>query len=140
MRIAVDSNVFVSALDPKDVFHKECYSVLKKVLNLEIEVLSSVFNLLEIISVLRRRTKDPSLAFTTFHNLVKLPGIIWLPINIDVAEKAALLIIETGLKAGDAIILQIAEQYDIPLLTKDKEIKRKAPKSIHVYDPLEIFK
>lgn len=36
-------------------------------------------------------------------------------------------------------ILQVAEQYGIPLVTKDKEIKQKAPKGILVYEPLEVF-
>jgi predicted nucleic acid-binding protein len=40
-----------------------------------------------------------------------------------------------GLRGGDAIILQVADQYGIPILTKDKEIKEKAPKHIIVFEP-----
>lgn len=45
---------------------------------------------------------------------------------------------KTGLRGGDAIVLQAAEQYGIPLLTKDKEMKQKSPKGILVLEPSEI--
>jgi len=45
---------------------------------------------------------------------------------------------QTGLKGGDALVLQVAEQYGIPLLTKDKELKAKAPKGIIVFEPVDL--
>jgi len=60
-------------------------------------------------------------------------------INLEVAQRASMLGAQIGLRGGDAIILQVAEQYGIPLVTKDKEIKQKAPKGILVYEPLEVF-
>jgi len=58
MKLVVDSNIFVSSLDPKDVFHAECH--------------------------------------------------------------------------------QVAEQYGVPLLTKDKEMKRKSPRDILVFEPSDL--
>jgi predicted nucleic acid-binding protein len=46
--------------------------------------------------------------------------------------------VKTGLRGGDAIVLQVAEQYGIPLLTKDKEMKERAPKGILVFDPMDV--
>lgn len=45
---------------------------------------------------------------------------------------------KTGLRGGDTIVLQVAEQYGIPILTKDKEIKQKSPKGTTVLEPTEI--
>ncbi len=45
---------------------------------------------------------------------------------------------KTGLRGGDAVVLQVAEQYGIPLLTKDKEMKEKALKSILVFKPSDL--
>ena len=67
-----------------------------------------------------------------------MPAINWLDINLEIAQRASLLGAKNGLKGGDTIILQVAEQYGIPLLTKDKEIKKKAPKNILVFEPSEI--
>jgi hypothetical protein len=44
----------------------------------------------------------------------------------------------TGLKGGDTVVLQVAEQYGIPLLTKDKEIKKKSPDEILIFEPTDL--
>jgi predicted nucleic acid-binding protein len=42
------------------------------------------------------------------------------------------------LKGGDAIVLQVAEEFGVPLLTKDKEMKAKAPAGVLVFEPNEL--
>lgn len=138
MRLVIDSNIFVSSLDPKDIFHAECYPILEKILTLEIEALCPSLVLVEVTCVLRRRTNSESLAVAVYKNLSQMPAINWLDITLEVAERASMLGAMTGLKGGDSILLQVAEQYGIPLLTKDKEIKQKSPKGIVVLEPTEI--
>jgi len=138
VRLVIDSNIFVSSLDPKDIFHAECYPILEKILTLEIEALCPSLVLVEVTCVLRRRTNSESLAVAVYKNLSQMPAINWLDITLEVAERASMLGAMTGLKGGDSILLQVAEQYGIPLLTKDKEIKQKSPKGIVVLEPTEI--
>jgi predicted nucleic acid-binding protein len=139
MKVVIDSSIFVSFLDPKDIFHNECYPVLEKLLKFEIEALCPSFVLVEVTCVIRRRTNSESLAVSTYKNLVKIPAINWLDFNLEVAQRACMLGAKTGLKAGDVVILHVSEQYGIPLLTKDKEIKQKAPKNILVLEHSEIL-
>ena len=73
-----------------------------------------------------------------YKNLAQMPAINWLDISLEVAERSSMLGAQTSLRGADTIVLQVAEQYGIPLLTKDKEIKRKSPKGIIVLDPTEI--
>ena len=138
MRLVIDSNIFVSSLDPKDIFHAECHPILEKMLTFEIEALCPALVLVEVTCVLRRRTNSENLAIAVYKNLARLPAINWLDITLEVAQRASMLGVKTGLKGGDAIVLQVAEQYGIPLLTKDKEIKQRAPKEILVFEPSEI--
>jgi len=138
MKLVIDSNILVSCLDLKDIFHAECYPVLEKMMSLEIEALCPSLVLVEVTCVLRRRTNSEELAIAVYKNLAQLPAINWLDITLEVAERACMLGSQTGLKGGDAIVLQVSEQYGIPLLTKDKEIKQKAPKGIIVCEPSEI--
>jgi len=137
MRLVIDSNIFVSSLDPKDIFHAECYPILEKILTFEIEALCPSLVLVEVTCVLRRRTNSEDLAVAIYKNLSQMPAINWLDITLEVAERASMLGAQTGLRGGDTIVLQVAEQYGIPLLTKDKEIKQKSPKSILVLEPSE---
>jgi predicted nucleic acid-binding protein len=135
MKVVVDTNIFVSSLDPKDIFHAECHPILEKILNLEIEALCPTLVLVEATCILGRRTKSETLAVAIYKNLAQLPSINWLDITLEVAERASMLGAKTGLRGGDAIVLQVAEQYGIPLLTKDKEMKNKAPKGILIFEP-----
>jgi len=138
MRVVLDSNILVIALDPQDVFYGECYPILEKILNLQLEVLCPVLVLVEVTCVLRRRTNSEEIAVDIYRSLSQLPAINWMDINLDVALNACRLGIRTGLKGADAIVLQVAEQHGIPLLTKDKRMKQKAPPGILVYEPSEM--
>lgn len=138
MKLVFDSNIFVSSLDPNDVFHAECYPLFEKLVNFEIEAVCPALVIAETTCVLQRRTGNEVLARRIFKNLALLPAINWLDITLAVAERACLLGTATGLKGGDAIVLQVAEQYGIPLVTKDGEIKDKAPKGILTFEPKDI--
>ena len=138
MRIVIDSNIFISSLDPKDAFHSECYPVFEKILNSEIEALCPAIVLIETTCVIRRRTNSESTAIAIYQSLKQIPAISWLDINSEATERACVLGSKTGLRGGDAIVLQLAEYYGIPLLTKDKELKDKAVKGILVLDPGEL--
>ncbi|MFQ5976460.1 MAG: type II toxin-antitoxin system VapC family toxin [Candidatus Hydrothermarchaeales archaeon] len=135
MKLVIDSNIFVSSLDPKDIFHSECYPLFEKLLSFEIECLCPAIVLVETTCVIRRRTNSESIAVSIYQNLVRLPSINWLDITVEVAERACMLGSKIGLRGGDAIVLQVAEQHGIPLLTKDKEMKEKGSKSILIFEP-----
>ncbi|MGC8783845.1 MAG: type II toxin-antitoxin system VapC family toxin [Armatimonadota bacterium] len=134
MRLVIDSNIFVSALDPNDVFHSDCYPVIERLLSREVEAVCPLLVLVEVTCVLRRRTGSEPLARSVLRSLLQWPSIEWLDITREAAEHAAALGARTGVRAGDALILRVAEQYDIPLLTKDKEMKQKRPESVQVID------
>nr|BAL54681.1 hypothetical conserved protein [uncultured Acetothermia bacterium]BAL58333.1 hypothetical conserved protein [Candidatus Acetothermum autotrophicum] len=138
MKLVFDSNILVSSLDSNDLFHAECYPVFEKLLSSEIEALCPALVLVETACVIRRRTNSEELAVATYKNLARLPSITWLDITLDVAERACVLCSQTGLRGGDAIVLQVAEQYGIPLLTKDQEMKAKAPKGILIFEPSDL--
>jgi predicted nucleic acid-binding protein len=138
MKLVVDSNILISSLDPTDVFHSECYPVFERILAFEIEALCPALVLVETACVIRRRTNSEDTAKRVYANLSVLPSINWLDITLVIAERACLVGAKTGLKGGDAIVLQVAEEFGVPLLTKDKEIKKKAPAGILVFEPNEV--
>ena len=138
MRLVIDSNIFISSLDPKDIFHSECYPIFERIIRFEIEALCPVLVLVETTCVIRRRTNNEEAARNIYRSLTSLPSINWLDIALAVAERACLLGARTGLKGGDTLVLQVAEEYGIPLLTKDKEMKAKAPTGILVYEPIDL--
>jgi predicted nucleic acid-binding protein len=138
MKLVVDSNIFIGGLDPKDALHQECLPVVERIVTGEIEALCPVLVLVETTCAFRRRT-TVDLAFNVKEALARLPSILWLDINTDVAERACVLGIQTGLRGTDALVLQVAEQYGVPLVTMDREIRDKAPGGIFVLEPREVL-
>ncbi len=138
MKIVIDTNIFVSSLDEKDIFYSECYPIFEKLLDSEIEAICPLIILVETICAIRRRINNTDITFEIYKNLIDLPSIKWLEITMDMAGQVCLWGNKTGLKGGDAIILHVAHSYNIPLLTMDKEIKIKAPKDILIYTPVDI--
>ncbi|MEW6360182.1 MAG: type II toxin-antitoxin system VapC family toxin [Planctomycetota bacterium] len=135
MRVVIDTNVLVSGADPKDAFHSECRPILEKLLRSEVEAVCPVLVLVEAVCVLRRRTDDEHIALRFGRSLALLPSINWLSITVEDAQRACALGVKSGLRGGDAIVLQAAKEWGIPLLTQDREIKKKAPKDIVVLAP-----
>ena len=141
MKLVVDSNIFISfisSLDPNDIFHSECYPLFERILAFEIEALCPALVLVETTCVIRRRTKSKGVASLVYKNLSALPGINWFDMTLAVAERACLIGAETGLRGGDAIVLQLAQEFEVPLLTKDKELRYKAPAGVSVIEPSEV--
>lgn len=138
MKLVIDSNILVSSLDPKDVFHFECYPIFERLLGFEIEAFCPVTVLIETICALRRRINSEEIACGICKDLTHLPSINWLDVSLEVAERACVLGAKTRLKGGDAIVLQVAEHYGIPILTKDKEMKKRASKGILVFEPIDL--
>ena len=82
MKLVIDSNIFVSNLNPNDVFHAECYPLFEKLLNHEIEAVCPALVLVETTCALRRRTNSEVLARRIYKNLALLPAINWLDISL----------------------------------------------------------
>jgi predicted nucleic acid-binding protein len=138
MKFVIDSNVFVGGLDPKDIFHGECQHIIDRLLYLDIEALCPTIVLVETVCVIRRRTNDKRVATAVLQNLIKIPSLTWLELSVDAAASACKMGVETGLRGGDSIVLYIAHQYGIPLITKDKEMKAKAPYGVTIVDPSDV--
>ena len=139
MQVVIDSNIFISALDPHDQFSQECLPVFNRILEQQIYALCPAYVLVETACVLRRRTSSPKFARDVYRNLLRLAAITWLPFTLELAERACELGIQTGLKGGDAIVLQVAEDSHLPLLTRDREIHDKAPRAIRILEPRQLL-
>ncbi len=86
MNLVVDSSIFVGGLDPNDALHQECVPLIERIVTVEIEALCPALVLVETTCVFRRRT-TVELAFNVKEALARLPSILWLDINSDVAER-----------------------------------------------------
>ncbi len=138
MQVVIDSCILVSGFDPKDVFHGECEDLLARLLAGEVRAVCPLNVLIETTCAIRRRTRDESRARAVHRTLADSPSILWLETTFASADRAALCGAGTGLRAGDAIIAQVAKEYNLPLVTKDEELRAKVPRGVRILEPLDV--
>jgi predicted nucleic acid-binding protein len=136
--LVIDSNIFVSALDPVDRFHTECKPLFDRVIRFEVEAVCPASVLVEVTSVLRRRMGSAEIARYVWRNLRKLPSVHWLEMSLEVAERMCEIVSRTGLRAGDAAVLQVAVDLGVPLVTKDREFWEKRLAGVLLFEPAEL--
>jgi predicted nucleic acid-binding protein len=60
------------------------------------------------------------------------------PVTVLVEARICEIVVRTGLRAGDAAVLQVAEELGVPLITKDKEFSEKRLPGVLLLEPSEL--
>jgi predicted nucleic acid-binding protein len=58
--------------------------------------------------------------------------------SLEVAERMCEIVSRTGLRAGDAAVLQVAVDLGVPLVTKDREFWEKRLAGVLLFEPAEL--
>lgn len=130
--LVLDSSVIVAALVQKEEKHAECRKLLEDVKNGNIQAIAPYTVLVEVVAAIKRRTDSRELAERVARDLQSLHGLYFLELVASRAEKAADIAIKTGLKGMDAIVVELAEEFDAELVTLDIEIKEKSEPFVRI--------
>lgn len=132
MNICLDSSVIVSALRKQEVDHEISKDILRKVKDGEYIAIEPYIVLVEITAAIRRRTGSPELADRVKNDLLNIDNINFMGLGYERASHAADIAMKVGVRGMDAIVIQIAKEFDIPLITLDKEMIEKAESLIDI--------
>lgn len=132
MRLVVDSSVFVSAFREQEKTSDACFELVKKIESGEIGVVIPTTVLLEVVAAIARRTTNVDLARRIGTRLVSFPRLSL--IDLTTFRSLQYLDLTTDLKlAGmDAIVVGTAMEFQLPLVTLDKEIQTRASDFVDV--------
>lgn len=89
----------------------------------------------EITSGILRATMDENFAFQFTNNLRSISNFLFVPGDSKLANLASWIICKTGLQSADAIYVALALDYNLELITLDKEQLEKGKKLIGVRRP-----
>lgn len=84
--------------------------------------------LVEVVAAVRRRTGSEDLAFAVKKELLETDSLSFVVLDAESAEHAADIAARTGVRGMDALVIQVAEEYDAHLITFDEEMLKKAAK------------
>lgn len=131
----IDSSVIVNSLMEKEPYFNQSKTFLTMVEEKRLKTFLPEIVIPEITSGILRSTKDENFAFQFAKNLRAISNFSFVPIDTKLANLASWVICKTGLKSADAIYIALAFDYNLELITLDKEQLEKGKKLVKVRRP-----
>lgn len=117
----LDASVIINAQRPTEPHAQASRAFFEIIKREQHKVFLPEIAIPEITAGLYRGTKDPELAYEFAMALRDLPNLSFVSVDRGLADLAARLIRETGLRGADAIYLALAQDYGLALVTLDKD-------------------
>lgn len=137
-RITIDSSVIIAALLEKEVKHKECKALFEKVKNGEYLAVEPFIVLVEIVAAIKRRTGSSHLAERVKKDICDINSIVFFEVVSYRAHDATNIAKEIGVRGMDAIVIQIAKEFDVPLVSLDVDMLKRAESIVRIKDIDEV--
>lgn len=125
-KLTIDSSVIISSLLKNESRHKEALVIWEDVLKGKCFAINPFSVLVEVVAAIRRRTGLASLAMEVKKALIDTENVSFVILDDKSAIEAAEIAAKTGLRGMDALVVQVAREYDTELISFDKEMLKKA--------------
>jgi predicted nucleic acid-binding protein len=126
MTVVVDSSVCVAAFREHERFSREAFLFLQRIEKSEITAVIPLSVLVEVVAAIRRRTDKEALAAKVTEALLGLRSLTIVDLTafrmttlLDLAQRS-------GLRGMDILVVGVAKDFQIPLVTLDDELERQA--------------
>ena len=138
-RVFIDSNIFLNFLLREEGLYEGSKSLLTRIEKGDMEGLTTLINIMEILSVLRKRsTAKDSEIVKDVEKIGEIQNLeIIIPSEIHIAQALEIQKI-TKLLPTDAILISTAKDFSDVFVSRDAELKRKASGFIAVVEPEEL--
>lgn len=127
-KVTIDSSVVIASLLNSEPRHKEALKIWQGVLSGKNVAIMPYSVLVEIVAAIRRRTGSEELALEVKRELLSIDNVSFVVLDDESAEHAADIAARTGVRGMDALVMQVAEEYDAHLISFDEEMVKKAGK------------
>jgi predicted nucleic acid-binding protein len=135
MKLTVDANIWVSALDVHDPVAATCRACLLKAVERSARLYSPLLLPVEVAATIARKTRDARQGRSAAAWVRGSAGHVWQPLSEACAETAEHFASTLFLRGADAIYVAVAHLSDAVLLTYDTEVIERASKAVRVMTP-----
>ena len=119
MNICIDSSVFVAALRKQEVNYEAAKNLLKKIKDGEYIAIEPYIVLIEIVAAIKRRTGSTELTKRVKNDFLAIDTINFTDLESIRAINASEIAMNLGVRGMDAIVIQTAKEFNVPLVTLD---------------------
>lgn len=138
MKLVIDSSVFVAAFREEEPHSREAFRLLSRIESGTHAVIVPVTVILEVVAAIRRRTGNDALARNVGEKLLTLPGMSLIDVTAFRMAQYLGMASENGLSGMDSIVVGVAREFGVPLITFDKEIVSRGRAWVNIADITEI--
>jgi predicted nucleic acid-binding protein len=124
--LTLDSSVIIAALRESEEKHGVCIRLLEMVKDAEYFAVEPYTVLVEVVAAIKRRTGSEQLAEKVRNNLQGIDSIYFFDLESNRANEASNMAKKQGMRGMDAIVVQIAREFNATLVSLDSEMIRKA--------------
>ena len=130
----VDASIFLNAFNPSEVGHEDSRRLLAHLQAQALPIIVPTLLVPETAAAIGRGSGDADLARAFVAALRRLPHLVWVPLDEVLADQAAGVAAEHGLRGSDAVYLSVALRFGSTLITLDREQReRVAPTAVARY-------
>jgi predicted nucleic acid-binding protein len=133
----VDANIFVRNVDNRDPEQPICHTLLETLHAQRLPVICPIILLPEVAGAVRRTWQDAMRGRLAAHLISELPHLTLIGVDADLAQEAADLAADLGLRGMDALYVTVARRYGCALVTLDDEPRRRAGLVVTVLTPAD---
>jgi predicted nucleic acid-binding protein len=130
--VVTDASVWVARLIPQEPKHTACLAWWQAFDLSSGRIIAPVLLLSEVCGAISRRTGQPTLARRVLRSLKGMPELAFVTMDRELAEHAAQLAADLGLRGADAVYVALAHRLHAPLLSLDGEHAAKAGQMVEV--------
>jgi predicted nucleic acid-binding protein len=133
----IDASIHINAYNPAETGTEESRAFLEQVIRRPWPVYSPTLLLVELTSTAARVLNSTEKGTALLQTVRSLPGQIWVPLDLQLAEFAAEIGAEYRLRGADAIYAAVAHKNRTTLVTRDRQQLDRLSQLLTVCRPAE---
>ncbi|MCD4765091.1 MAG: type II toxin-antitoxin system VapC family toxin [Methanosarcinales archaeon] len=116
----------------QEVHHEAAKNLLEKVKDGNHIAIEPYIVLIEVVAAIKRRTGSVELAKRVKNDFLAIDTINFTDLESIRASDASEIAMNLGVRGMDAIVIQTAKEFNVPLITLDKEMIEKAKSFVDI--------
>ena len=135
----VDASVFLNAFNPYEVGHAESHRLLAQMQDEGVPIVVPTLLLPEVAAAVYRGRGDADLARRFAAALHRLPHLVLVSVDEVLAEQAADVAAQHGLRGSDAVYAAVALRFGSTLVSLDREQRERVAAVLPTCLPAEVL-
>ena len=111
-KLTIDSSVIIASLLEKEHRHHEACQIWESILSGENVAIMPYSVFVEVVAAIKRRTGSEDLANDIKKELQNIENVSFVVLDQKAAEEAANIAVQVGVRGMDALVIQVAKEFE----------------------------